>query len=128
MTTRLINTLLSAIFLASGAAKLTSLDFEVNAFERWGYPMAFMFLIGALEVAGGVGLLLGRWSALAAAALTPLMWGAMGTHLIHQEWPMLAVASAIMTLSTRQAWVGRAQLMAPWRSLASDTSPAADPR
>jgi uncharacterized membrane protein YphA (DoxX/SURF4 family) len=128
MTTRLINALLSAIFLASGAAKLASLEFEVTAFERWGYPMAFMFLIGALEVAGGVGLLLRRWSALAAAALTPLMWGAMGTHLIHQEWPMLAVASAIMALSARQAWLARASLAAKLRGDAHGASTATNPR
>lgn len=128
MSTRLINGLLSVIFLASGAAKLASLEFEVTAFERWGYPLAFMFLIGALEVAGGIGLLLRRWSALAAAALTPLMWGAMGTHLLHQEWPMLGLATAIMALCARQAWLARASLVTTLRGGAHGASAATNPR
>ncbi|MDA6077694.1 DoxX family protein [Edwardsiella anguillarum] len=42
------------IFLASGVAKLAGLAFEQAAFARWGYPLWFMYAVGAAET-------LGRW-------------------------------------------------------------------
>jgi putative oxidoreductase len=38
MKTKLVAMLLAAIFLLSGGAKLAGLDFEIAAFQRWGYP------------------------------------------------------------------------------------------
>jgi len=99
--------LLALIFLASGLAKLASLEFELVAFERWGYPIWFMYLIGAVEVIGGLGLLIQRFSAAAAAALAVMMIGAIGTHVIHSEWGMLAAASLIFVMSAVRAYLGR---------------------
>ena len=42
MKTKALSILLALIFLASGLAKLASLEFELVAFERWGYPIWFM--------------------------------------------------------------------------------------
>lgn len=104
--------LLALVFAASGLAKLAALDFEVQAFARWGYPLWFMFAIGAAELAGAVGLLLRRLSALASAALAALMLGAVGTHVLHAEWGMLALASAILSLAAWRAWQGRGEIRA----------------
>ncbi|WFO09863.1 DoxX family protein [Edwardsiella ictaluri] len=58
------------IFLASGVAKLAGLGFEQAAFARWGYPLWFMYAVGAAETLGALGLLsrLRRWAAGRAAA------------------------------------------------------------
>ena len=98
----IIRYLLATIFFASGAAKLAGLEFEMVAFERWGYGIEFMYLTGALEVAGAIALFIPKLLRFAAIGLVLLMIGAMGTHLIHQEWPMLALAAAIFSLSVLQ--------------------------
>lgn len=107
MVTRSLTFLLIAIFVASGSAKLAALPFDVEAFARWGYSAAFMYLTGALEVAGAIGLLLPRLSALSSLCLTGLMVGAVATHAIHSEWPMFAIASTIMAATAWRGWLGR---------------------
>ena len=110
MKIKILNLLLAAIFILSGAAKLLALEFELAAFERWGYPLWFMYFTGLVEVFGGVALLVKRISALAAAGLSLVMFGATSTHLMHGEWPMLALASIIMALSLWHAWLGRFEM------------------
>ena len=46
----IIRYILALIFFASGAAKLAGLEFEMVAFERWGYGLEFMYFTGAVEV------------------------------------------------------------------------------
>lgn len=112
MKTKILVALLSLIFLASGGAKLAGLEFEIAAFERWGYPLWFMYLTGVIEVAGGVGLLLRRVSALASAGLAAMMVGAIATHVIHAEWAMLAAASIIFGMAVWRAVLGRGEIAA----------------
>lgn len=107
-----ITLLLALIFISSGGAKLAGLEFEVQAFARWGYPPWFMYLTGALEVSGGIGLLIPRLSALAALCLACLMAGAVATHVIHSEWGMLIVASTIMLLAAWRGWSNRQEIRA----------------
>ena len=105
---KLIPLLLALAFFASGAAKLASLEFEIVAFERWGYPLWFMYFVGVVEVTGALLLLIRRTSVLAGAALAVFMVGAIGTHVLHAEWGMLVVASIIMLLAARHGWRARA--------------------
>lgn len=114
---RIIPFVLALVFFASGAAKLAGLEFEVVAFERWGYPLWFMYLVGLIEVTGALFLLLRRTSALAGAGLAAFMTGAVGTHVIHAEWGMLVVATVIMLLSARHAWIGLGKRGAAEQSL-----------
>ena len=103
----IIQYLLALIFIASGSAKLFGLDFELQAFERWGYPLWFMYLTGLLEVVGGLAIAANILRKFAALGVTVLMIGAIGTHVLHQEWPMLAVASSIFIMGvvyTRHLW------------------------
>lgn len=112
MKTKAISILLALIFLTSGLAKLASLEFELVAFERWGYPLWFMYLIGAVEVVGGIGLIIQRFSAAAGTALAIMMIGALATHVIHSEWGMLAAASLIFLMSAVRAYLGRTDVRA----------------
>jgi putative oxidoreductase len=109
---RVIALVLALIFLASGGAKLAGLEFEVVAFERWGYPLWFMYATGMVEVAGGILLLIPRTTTLAATGLAVFMIGAVGTHVLHAEWAMLALAGAILLLAARQARRGWARARA----------------
>ncbi len=102
--TKLLTYLLALVFLLSGAAKLAGMEFEIQAFQRWGYPLWFMYLSGAIEVAGAIGLLLPRISAFVAMGLAVFMIGAVGTHLVHNEWPMSMVASCLMLGMACLAW------------------------
>lgn len=108
--------LLALIFLVSGGAKLAGLDFEIAAFERWGYPLWFMYLAGIIEVAGACGLLIPRVSALASASLALFMLGAVGTHILHAEWGMLILASMIVLAAAWRAWAGMAEIQVLFRN------------
>ena len=99
MTKSLINGLLVLIFLASGSAKLAGLEFELNAFERWGYPLWFMYFTGVVEVLGGLGLLVVALRRLVSLGLLGVMIGAVLTHLANDEWSMLLIALIILLLA-----------------------------
>ncbi|MFN3616693.1 MAG: DoxX family protein [Aquabacterium sp.] len=107
-----ITALLSLIFVLSGSAKLAGLEFEIQAFDRWGYALWFMYAIGVAEIAGGLALWWSRMSAWASIGLNMLMMGAVGTHILNAEWGMLAIASAIFGLSLWRTWQGRAAFSA----------------
>lgn len=106
MKVKILSIVLAIVFFASGGAKLAGLEFEIAAFERWGYSLWFMYFIGTVEVAGAIGLLVSRLAPLAAACLAVMMLGAITTHIVHAEWPMLAIATTIMILSAIRARLG----------------------
>ncbi|HEU4708114.1 MAG TPA: DoxX family protein [Methylophilaceae bacterium] len=106
VNTKNVTYALAAVFLLSGIAKLAGLEFEVEAFQRWGYPEWFMILSGVIEVAGALGLLIPRLNMLVAACLALFMTGAVGTHIIHYELPMACIASGIMLAAGWLAWEG----------------------
>ena len=80
----IVNILAAAAFVAIGLAKFGSPAWAIK-FERWGYPDGFYMVIGALEIAGGVLLLLPRVSSYAAALLGAILIGAAATHALHDE-------------------------------------------
>ncbi|HCO01518.1 MULTISPECIES: DoxX family protein [unclassified Methylophaga] len=106
--------LLAAIFFLTGLAKLAGLEFEIQAFERWGYPLWFIYLVGFIEVSGAVALLFKQVRALAAAGLGLFMIGPVVTHVLHAEWAMLMVALIIMLFSVWIAWQWRKMVSLPF--------------
>jgi uncharacterized membrane protein YphA (DoxX/SURF4 family) len=48
---------LATLFVVAGVMKLIPTEFEVNAFRHFGYALWFMYVIGAVELAGGLMLL-----------------------------------------------------------------------
>lgn len=101
---KLVTTLITLIFVASGGAKLLGLEFELDAFERWGYPIWFMYLTGIIEVAAGSAIWIKPLRFIASVGLNGVMIGAMTTHLVNSEWPMLGVALAIFLLTLSYTW------------------------
>jgi uncharacterized membrane protein YphA (DoxX/SURF4 family) len=107
MQVKILSYVLAVVFLLSGGAKLAGLDFELAAFERWGYPLWFMYFTGLAEVAGGFALAANLLRKFAAPALAALMIGAVVTHVIHSEWPMFIIALVIFSSSvvlTMKLW------------------------
>ncbi len=75
--------LMAAAFFVAGLGKLTGSATEM--FEGWGYAPWFATLIGVLEMAGAIGLLIPRLARLAIMGLTGIMIGAAYTHYASDE-------------------------------------------
>ncbi|GAB2592770.1 DoxX family protein [Streptomyces capparidis] len=103
-TTQIVLALFFAV--ASGVPKLAGVAAAAESFDRIGYGDWFMYLVGGLEVAGAVGLVLPRLAGLAALALTGLMVGAeifMWAYLDTTYWYTPLVFAVIL------GWVAHAR-------------------
>ncbi|QKG56947.1 DoxX family protein [Hymenobacter sp. BRD128] len=67
-------------FIASGVMKFMDLPKTVSGFTGMGFPAWFAYLIATAEVLGGIGLLVPRFTRLAAAGLIIIMLGAIWVH------------------------------------------------
>ena len=79
--------LLGALFVMQGIMKLQPGSPWPSMFERWGYPAGFHWVVGAIELLGGLLLFVPRLAGYAAVALGTVMVGAFLTHLVHTEIP-----------------------------------------
>lgn len=80
---------MAAVFILVGLSKLeggSAIRWR-ERFEHWGYPANIQYVVGAVEILGGLGVLIPRWRRAGALTLGVLMMGAMGTHIIHGEFP-----------------------------------------
>jgi uncharacterized membrane protein YphA (DoxX/SURF4 family) len=77
--------LLALLFLLAALGKVTRNPQWIERFHGYGYSATFCVLIGALEAAGALGLLIPRLSRYAATGLFGIMLGALYTHLTHQQ-------------------------------------------
>jgi putative oxidoreductase len=77
----LLQGLLAAGFTMSGISKLVGVEQSVQIFEEIGVGQWFRYVVGALELAGAIGLLIPRLAGLAALGLVGVMSGAVLTDL-----------------------------------------------
>ncbi|GJM45159.1 MAG: hypothetical protein DHS20C21_20010 [Gemmatimonadota bacterium] len=75
--------LLALAYSLAALGKLTGAATE--QFAGWGYAPWFAMLIGGLELAGGVGLLVPKLTRTAVLGLTGIMLGAIYTHVANAE-------------------------------------------
>jgi putative oxidoreductase len=97
---------LAAMFIYAGAAKFGK-PVWARMFARWGYPDHFYLVIGVIEVAAGVGLLVPRLAAFSALTLVAVMAGAGMTHLVHgevQRLTQIAVMSLLLGIVAYVRW------------------------
>ncbi len=99
ITAWIIAGLLAVAFLGSAITKLLGQEMHVQNFQRWGIPLAFMYVIGVLELLGAVGVLIPKLRALAGLGLGLLMIGAVGTHVVFGEWAMVPPPFVLMVLA-----------------------------
>ena len=83
--------LLAVVFVRAGISKLAgpSASGWAGRLAQWGYPPYARYVIGALEILGGLGVLIPRFRRGAAPILVALMIGALCTHAVHGEVPRL---------------------------------------
>lgn len=95
--------LLALQFVYVGFLKLSGSPAMVTLFATIGAGQWFRYLVGALEIAGAIGLLIPRLSGLAALCLVGLMVGATATQVFiigQGQW----VPIAVLLVSTLVAW------------------------
>ena len=82
----LFQILFAFLFVVNGWGKMFGRsEMWAGRFEGWGYPDGFSYLIGGLEVLGGVALLVPLAAGIGAAGLIVIMVGAFFTHVLHGE-------------------------------------------
>ena len=83
--------LLAVVFVRAGITKLggPSASGWAGRLAHWGYPPYARYVIGALEILGGLGMLIPRYRRAAAAILVAVMIGALCTHAVYREYPRL---------------------------------------
>jgi putative oxidoreductase len=92
----LLQILMALAFVLIGVVKFVDPSWARN-FARWGYPDGFYMVIGVLEAAGGLALLVPRLTSYVAALLGVIMIGASLTHWLHGE--MARVTPPLMYLA-----------------------------
>lgn len=73
--------LLGLSFVLTGMTKLAGAQQAVELFDDIGAGQWFRYVVGALEVAGGIGLFIPRLAGLAGLGLAGVMLGAVTTHI-----------------------------------------------
>jgi putative oxidoreductase len=105
---------LVALFGMAGLTKLAGSPEMVQLFADIGAGQGLRYLVGALEVAGAVGLLVPRLAVAAALGLVALMAGATVTNVV-----VLGVSPVLtlilMVAAAVVAWVRRGQVRAMLR-------------
>ena len=94
--------LIALPFLAGAYLKLTGSEMEVQGFQMFGYPLWFMYFIGACELLGAFGLLFGKilhrdLPRLAALGLIGIMIGAIYTHVMYTPLVM-AIPALVLSI------------------------------
>ena len=98
--------LLALVFVGAGASKLAGESVMVSMFDLIGAGQWLRYVVGALEVAGAVGVLVPRLSALAATGLGLLMIGATITNLTVLD-ASPASPLALLVLAALVVWADR---------------------
>ncbi|MFF4688326.1 DoxX family protein [Streptomyces sp. NPDC001307] len=105
---RTVQVLLALFYgLASALPKLIAHPSAVEAFDKIGWGSGAMYTIGALELAGGVALLIPVLQSVAAIALSALMVGAFIVQLTAFDGQNAATPLILMVPLALIAWARR---------------------
>lgn len=92
-----------ALFIGlGGAIKVLRLEFQVEHWQLYGYPLWFLTMTGILEIVAMTGLLLGlrnrKLALLSSVGVGLLMTGAIYTHIFQAQQPPFTTIPAIICL------------------------------
>jgi putative oxidoreductase len=93
-----LTVILAVFFLVAGGLKLRGVPSQVDNFVHWGYAEWFLYVVGAFEAAGAMGLLVPRLAGFAAMLLGGTMLGAALTHLVHHEMKAVPIPLVLLGL------------------------------
>jgi uncharacterized membrane protein YphA (DoxX/SURF4 family) len=97
IATWVVQVVVGLMFVGGGLAKLFGDPTMVDLFDEIGAGDWLRYLVGACEVAGGIGLLIPWLCALAAAALSALVVGAIITNVaVVDENPALPIVYLVV--------------------------------
>lgn len=104
--------LLASAFGLAGFLKVSAHPMEIEIFTRFGYPLWLMYVVGAAELAGALGLIAGRFIDIrlpraAAVGLLAVMVGAISSHLMYDPLPMVLPATVLSILLLGFLYVSR---------------------
>ena len=108
--------LLGLIFVAVGLSKLegSSAARWAEKFLHWGYPAGSQYVVGAIEVIGGIAMMIPRWRKIAAWIAMVTMAGALYTHAHNGEFPRIipplvlgSLALLVFSLHSRASASGK---------------------
>jgi uncharacterized membrane protein YphA (DoxX/SURF4 family) len=114
-----LQVVVAGVFVMAAVPKLTADPQAVAGFAALGLGTVGMYLIGALEIAGAIGLLIPPLAGLAGWAFVGLMIGAVISTLLVLGSDLVAMPAAVLVLVGIIAWGRRgrtAELIALVRS------------
>jgi putative oxidoreductase len=100
-----IAAVLALAFFGDGVFKLTGSAMMVAEFQSFGYPTAFMYFTGALEIVAAVLVLIPRFAALGAGLITCIMAGALYSHLTHGQALYTPPVLVLLVLALVLGWL-----------------------
>ena len=116
---RPVRWLSGAIFVVFGIGKFSQHGHEVDSFESYGLPApdAFVYLVGTLEVVGGLLLIAGLLTRLVALLLAGNMVGAIVVSGIGEGEvvPSLTLAPLLLAAMLFLVWAGQISTQRPPR-------------
>ncbi|MFH6782284.1 MULTISPECIES: DoxX family protein [Methylobacterium] len=103
--------LLTAVFLVAAGMKLAAVPFEVEGFARFGYPLWFLYAVGAAQALGAVMLWVRGTAVYGALLIAAIMVGAVVSHLRAGDAPAMALpALVLLALAAGLAYARRGEL------------------
>ena len=88
--------IISTIFVLAALPKMLGIEMIAEAFESWNYPVEFMYVVGLLELAGALLILIPTAARFGFVVLIFVMCGAIVTHLMSGEIAMAVVPLALL--------------------------------
>lgn len=111
---------LGLIYLFTGGTKLLATDATVEMWTQvWGYPLWFMFVIGVVELAGAIMLLVPQTRFWGASLLAVDMIGAMATHIRVEQFGFFFAPLALFAVLVWIAYRERPEPQAKARGRAT---------
>jgi uncharacterized membrane protein YphA (DoxX/SURF4 family) len=113
--TWILQILLGVLFVVLGAAKFGDSSW-VRKFAEWGYPSGFYMVVGVLEIAGGLMVLVPRVASYGSLVIMTVMIGATVTHLTHGEMQRVNGPIMFLLLAAAVGWLRRNAALSPTRA------------
>ena len=108
-----LQVLVALLFFFAGSQKLIDDPMQIAQFQAMGLGVVGMHVIGVLEIAAGLGLLLPGIAGFAATCLVALMVGATVISVAMMGLvPLVAIPCVVLVLVALIAWVRRARTAA----------------
>ena len=101
-----LNVLLTAVFLFAAYPKLVAAPEAIQGFAVAGLPVWFMYLIGAFEVLGAIGLWMRKTAPLSACGLIIIMIAAVIITAIFVSVTMAIMPLVVGIVLVIQLWLG----------------------